>query len=169
MNTLFSIRFMEEKDISSVLRIECMCYIEAHLIESRESLRAKFIASPSTCYIANQEDKVIGHLISIPWCFENPPELNMLTCDLPSNPDCLYLHDLAVVPNVRKAGVGRALVEKFFERCKALNFKRASLIAVQNSKSYWNQYGFRSVQPTTILRSKLLNYGNNVEYMEYFL
>ena len=159
------IRPMRESDLSPVLEIQGDCYTEV-APESRESLLAKLRAAPTTCFVATVDDTLGGYLSALPWEFLNPPTLNSEACCLPVNPDCLYLHDLAISPQHRKVGAGRALVEMFLGQREALRLSRASLIAVQGSASYWERYGFQIVPMTEALRQKLSSYGEGVVYME---
>src|SRR5512139_1433088 len=165
MKTVIDIRMMAEADLPAVLEIQAACYTEV-TPESKESLHAKLSASQSTCLIASLEGDTVGYLISLPWDFSSPPVLNAETCRLPSSPDCLYLHDLAVTSSARKLGTGRALVEEFLIRFRGLDLGRASLIAVQNSAPYWERYGFRAVSLSEPLKTKLSSYGEGVAYME---
>lgn len=165
MKTVIDIRMMAEADLPAVLEIQAACYTEV-TPESKESLHAKLSASQSTCWIASLEGDTVGYLISLPWDFSSPPVLNAETCRLPSSPDCLYLHDLAVTSSARKLGAGRALVEEFLIRFRELDLGRASLIAVQNSAPYWERYGFRAVSLSEPLKTKLSTYGEGVAYME---
>jgi predicted N-acetyltransferase YhbS len=158
------IRTMAEADIPAVLEIQAVCYTEV-TPESDASLHAKLRASQSTCFIASLEGDVVGYLISLPWECSNPPALNATTCRLPRAPDCLYLHDLAVVPGARKSGAARALVEACLTQMTILGLDRASLVAVQNSAPYWERYGFRAVPPSAPLQAKLATYGTGVAYM----
>ncbi len=91
---------------------------------------------------------------------------NAATCHLPGSPDCLYLHDLAVLPGARRTGAGRALVGEFMNRLRASSTGRACLIAVQNSMSYWARHGFRPVPLSGALKARLSTYGDQVVYME---
>jgi len=165
MRTAIDIRMMGAADLPAVLEIQAACYTEV-TPESKESLHAKLSASQSTCLIASLGGDTVGYLISLPWEFSSPPVLNAETCRLPSSPNCLYLHDLAVTPSARKYGAGRALVEAFLTRLKGLDFARASLVAVQNSAPYWERYGFRAVPLSEPLKAKLSTYGEGVAYME---
>ena len=165
MQTAIDIRMMAVADIPAVLEIQAVCYTEV-TPESNESLHAKLSASQSTCFIASIEDVIVGYLIALPWEFSSPPMLNAETCRLPLAPDCLYLHDLAVTPDARKFGTGRALVEACLTQLKELGLERASLVAVQNSVPYWERYGFRAVPQSAPLKAKLSTYGEGVEYME---
>lgn len=166
MHTSFTIRPMRQTDLPAILEIQELCYTEI-APESAVSLSAKQVASPATCYVTCQDDRAIGYLISLPWRFESPPELNAEISELPIHPDTLYLHDLAVSPKMRGAGAGKALVAKFIALVTESKLKRASLIAVQNSAAFWQQYSFRRVDRiSTSIQKKLSSYGENVQYME---
>ena len=164
MQTVIDIRMMVETDIPAVLEIQAVCYTEL-TPESDESLHAKLRASQSTCFVASLGRDTVGYLIALPWAFSSPPPLNATTCQLPHTPDCLYLHDLAVSPDARKFGTGRALVEAFLTRLRASGLGRASLVAVQNSVPYWERYGFRAVPLSAPLQARLSSYGESVAYM----
>lgn len=155
---------MAEADIAAVLAIQAVCYTEI-TPESDTSLHAKLSASQSTCFIASLDGTVVGYLISLPWECASPPALNAATCRLPPSPDCLYLHDLAVAPRARRSGAARALVEACLTSMSGLGLQRASLVAVQNSVSYWERYGFQAVPPSVPLQAKLASYGTGVSYM----
>ena len=165
MQTVIDIRMMTAADLPAVLEIQAVCYTEV-TPESQESFHAKLSASQSTCFIASLDDEPVGYLVSLPWEFSSPPALNAATCRLPTSPNCLYLHDLAVKPGARKFGTGRALVDAFLARLRGSGLERASLIAVQNSASYWERYSFRAVPISERLQAKLSTYGESVAYME---
>jgi predicted N-acetyltransferase YhbS len=164
MKKVIDIQMMAEADIPAVLEIQAVCYTEL-TPESNESLHAKLKASQSTCFIASLEGDTVGYLISLPWDFSNPPVLNAKTCRLPPSPNCLYLHDLAVAPGARKTGAASALVEAFLSQLRHLGLERASLVAVQNSASYWQRYGFQAAPQSDALKRKLASYGVGVQYM----
>ncbi|NDC37036.1 MAG: GNAT family N-acetyltransferase [Proteobacteria bacterium] len=157
---------MLSADMAAVLHIQSECYTMV-APESEASLTAKHHAAPSACFVACEGERVLGYLISMPWRFDSPPDLNASSCIIPNGPDCLYLHDLAVAPMVRKTGAGRALVNTFLSCLAELALPRANLIAVQSSAPYWRRYNFQSVPLTPSLKLKLANYGDGVEYMEY--
>jgi len=165
MQPVIDIRPMEVGDIPAILKIQAVCYPE-ETHESNESLHAKFNASQSTCLIACLEGRVVGYLISVPWELSNPPTLHAETCQLPLSPNCLYLHDLAVTPDARRYGAGRALMDAFLARLRDFGFGRASLIAVHDAVSYWERYGFRVVPLPEPMNARLSTYGESAVYME---
>ncbi|PKO88707.1 MAG: GNAT family N-acetyltransferase [Betaproteobacteria bacterium HGW-Betaproteobacteria-12] len=160
-----AVRPMAESDIAAVLAIQAVCYT-AIVPESADSLLAKRRASPGTCLIATCAGEAVGYLIALPWQCASPPLLNAPTCRLPRQPDCLYLHDLAVSASARASGAGRALVEAFLHKLQELDLGRASLVAIQDSAAYWARYGFRAVPASGPLQAKLASYGAGVQYME---
>ena len=165
-NWCMKIRPMEQEDLPKVLEIQSACYTEV-APESLTSIDAKRTATPNTCLIAEVDGDVVGYLIALPWRFASPPELDASACTLPANPDCLYLHDLAVAPVARGFGVGKSLVAAFFAALRDLGLARASLIAVQSSAPYWEGIGFRPAALTEPLKEKLASYGPKARYMEY--
>ena len=110
---------------------------------------------------------MVGYLVSVPWRLATPPELNAADCHLPEQPNCLYLHDLAVTPTARRSNTGRALLEAFMRCLYELKYRHASLIAIQSSMPYWQRYGFQVVALGNEQQAKLSSYGEKVAYMEY--
>jgi len=156
---------MTAADLPAVLRIQALCYTDV-TPESRQSLHSKLEASRSTCLIARIGQAVVAYLISLPWHHGQPPALNEPTCRLPPSPNCLYLHDLAVAPQARASGAGRALVDAFLSRLKQSDLGRASLVAVQDSAPYWERHGFRAMPVSPALKASLATYGARAAYME---
>jgi ribosomal protein S18 acetylase RimI-like enzyme len=153
-------------DIPAVLEVQAACYTQI-VPESLESFVAKLMAAPASCFVAVSERRIVGYLVALPWDFANPPILNQMSCRLPEQPDCLYLHDLAVAPAMRAAGAGSTLVNAFFEQLRQSGLPRASLIAIQDSAPYWRRQGFRPAPFENALRQKLSSYGHDVQYMEF--
>lgn len=159
------VRLMSEADLSDVLQIQDICY-PAQLRESRASLQAKRRASPTSCFVASLKGDSVGYLFSVPCEFVNPPVWNAETCQRPAQPDCLYLHDLAVRPDARKSGAGSALVDAFVAQLRESSLARASLVSVQDSALYWECHGFRATPFSGDLQVKLGSYGGGAVYME---
>lgn len=156
---------MSEDDFPAVMAVQAICYT-ALTPESEESLLAKLRASPSTCFVATRDGTLAGYLFSVPWLSASPPALDAQTCTPPAQPDCLYLHDLAVAPAERHSGAAGALIRAFFTCVQELGLGRACLVAVQGSTGYWERHGFQMVPTSPSLRAKLQTYGEDVAYME---
>lgn len=166
--TAVDVRMMTAADLPAVVDVQVACHTKG-TVESKESLQAKLSASPSTCLIASLESNVVGYLISLPWEFANPPQLNAQTCQLPASPNCLHLHDLAVLPRARQFGAGRTLVHAALAQVETQNLQRASLISLRDSAPFWRRHGFRAVPQSAPLKAILSSYGEGVVYMELAL
>ncbi len=150
---------MQPRHMADVLRIQDQCYTDI-VPESLASLRAKAVASPATCFVAEAGARVVGYVISAPIRFPQLPALNAGTFTLTSDADTLYLHDLAVGAAGRGTGAGRRLVHEVIEAGKRERLRNACLVAIQGSAPYWQQFGFAPALPAEPqLAAKLASYG----------
>lgn len=77
----------------------------------------------------------------------------------------LYLHDLAVAPAGRGAGIGRALVARAFELAARAGLPEAQLIAVEGADRWWAGLGFREPPIPPDLAAKVAAYGPRARWM----
>jgi ribosomal protein S18 acetylase RimI-like enzyme len=160
-----SIRPARRSDLDAILRIQARCYT-AIVPESPGSMGAKLTAAPDSCFVAGRADGTpIAYLLALPWRFDDPPHLNAQACQVPADPDTLYLHDLAVAPEARGSGAADALVGAFMAALAASRLGRASLIAIQGSAGWWARHGFEPVAATPALSKRLAGYGPDARYM----
>ena len=155
---------MQATDMAAVWQVQCACYSDLLEPESEMSLAAKRAASPETCFVALQQGQVCGYLIGMPWRFAEVPALNGAECQLPAQADCLYLHDMAIAPDLAGQGVGKLLFAAFRQSAVSLEFARLSLTAVGNAMSYWQQRGF-TPHVLHLSDDKIAAYGGQVTYM----
>ena len=165
MTQTFTIRPMHPEDLPEVVRIQALCYSQI-VPESPESLTDKQRLSPDTCLVACTGAGLLAYLLTLPWCAASPPLLDARLDALPAQPDCLYMHDLAVDPTARGSGAGRLLVEQVLMQAQQQGLQQVCLIAIQGSQPYWQRYGFAPVTPDARLAHKLASYGEDVCYMQ---
>lgn len=166
------VRNMREADLPCVMQIQQQCYHEIEP-ESLQAMQAKLHASPHTCFVAQihqnaqgSHRQIAGYMLVLPWRRHTLPALNASQCELPAQPDCLYLHDLAVMPEFRGYGVGRQLFKAFKAILQHTGFGCATLVAIQNSVSYWRRFGFAPVDASALLLETLSSYTSQARYME---
>jgi ribosomal protein S18 acetylase RimI-like enzyme len=162
---MIQLNLLKSDHMADVLRIQDYCYTEIEP-ESRESLQAKILASPSTCLIAESSESAVGYLIAVPIIYPHLPTLNAPTFELPADADTLYIHDLAIHGAGRGKGVAQALVRASIDAAKRSGLSRACLVAIQNSQSFWEQFGFKTVaEPPDGVLHKLRSYGAEAQLM----
>lgn len=120
---------------------------------------------PAGCLVAARGGTILGYAISHPGLLGRPPALDVLLGTLPENADCLYLHDIALLPQAHGLGLGSALVAHLLVLAKAEGFRLLALTAVNNSAGYWQRQGFVPYQGDAALAAKLASYGEDALYL----
>jgi len=133
-------RAMQLSDIAAVIAIQAEAYLD-EIVETAEVISARFHAAPDTAWVAEYDGNLCGYLVCYqsmlgevtPWgeAFAHKPEANTL-----------YFHDLAIGKHAIGLGVGRALVDCALSYANLCSLQFAALVAVQNSKSFWQKFGF---------------------------
>jgi predicted N-acetyltransferase YhbS len=160
-----SIRPMRDDDMARMLRIQDECYSEI-VPESAAALRAKFHASTASCFVACIAGEVVAYLIAVPVEYPFIAALHGTEVGVPGRPDCLYLHDLAVSEAGRGTRAGQALVRAALGFAGRAGWRRACLVAIQGSDSYWARFGFQPVDPLPAgIAAKLAGYGQGARLM----
>lgn len=152
------------EDMDALLKIQLGCYDEEKQ-ESRESFISKLLASPQTCFVALRGLRVVGYLVAVPAVAGSPLPLNTQGYLAPAKPDALYLHDLAVDPGLRGAGLASVLLAPYLQQLKTLGLSYGALTAVNDSCAFWHRHGFREVTPTGMSTHHLGAYGRGAQYM----
>ncbi len=164
MGQVVAVRAMDTADIRAVLEIQSHCYDDARL-ESARSFLAKLSASPGSCFVAVLADAPVGYLVSVPVEAGRPPPLNNPDYSVPPGADSLYLHDLAVHPGARGAGVAVALIGAYFECLRQMGFRFGHLTAVNASSPFWRRYGFHVAEPEGAGVENMASYGEGARFM----
>jgi GNAT superfamily N-acetyltransferase len=113
--------------------------------EAPEVFANRLALFPQGCFMAVEDGKALGYCIAHPGKLGVPPPLDTLMKALPADADCLYLHDLALLPESRGRRLGAALVARLEQVARATGFTRIALTAVNNSDGFWESVGFQPV------------------------
>jgi Acetyltransferase (GNAT) family len=92
-------RPLTQGDLPEVDRIADAVHTE--LPERLEIFLEKFRLFPGGCFALEQEGKLVGYGISHPWTLNEIPPLDSFLKALPDPATCLYLHDVAIIPEAR--------------------------------------------------------------------
>lgn len=159
-----AVRKMQQSDLTAVLQIQSESFDNATQ-ESQQSFQAKLTASPATCFVALDDQLVVGYLVALIADSRYPPALDDDIYEVPPQPDCLYLHDLSVSRRARGLGVADALIDEFLLTLTQLRLPQACLTAVNNSCDFWARRGFQIVPPSGRINDRLATYGHGAQYM----
>ncbi|HZR75129.1 GNAT family N-acetyltransferase [Bradyrhizobium sp.] len=139
--------------------------IHTGLPERPEVFEEKVRLCPEACLVLLAGDEIVGYGISHPWKLHQIPPLDTFLENLPPNPDCIYVHDVVVLPEFRgKLAVGM-YIEVIAQLAKAMNIGSLALVSVYDTDPLWSRFGFRVVPPDTTLSAKLQSYGETAKYM----
>jgi predicted GNAT superfamily acetyltransferase len=134
------IRLMAENDLDAVLAVQAEAYAD-HFHEFAQVIAQRLSASGSTIWVAEKSGKVCAYLVAY---VSSLGEITAFNSHFtPSaNPDCLYLHDLAIAQSARGAGLARQLMlaaERYIDESR---LALMALISVQDSRNFWSAFGF---------------------------
>ncbi|MDX6749630.1 GNAT family N-acetyltransferase [Geminicoccaceae bacterium 1502E] len=157
-------RAMRTEDLAAVEQIALV--VHPDYPEDIAIPRERLALFPRGCRVAqNEAGEVIGYAVAHPGLQGTPPPLDALLGTLPPAPDCLYLHDVALLPAARGARLGAALVAELHELARDHRLPLLALVAVGNAAPYWQRQGFATLHPEPALAAKLASYGDGAAYM----
>ncbi|HEY6859283.1 MAG TPA: hypothetical protein VI358_05805, partial [Pseudolabrys sp.] len=78
--------------------------VHPDLSESREVFAEKLQLFPEGCFVLTEDGAVLGYAFVHPWLVNDIPNLNEFLLRVPSKPDCLLIHDVAVLQHARDMG-----------------------------------------------------------------
>ncbi|KAL2796709.1 acyl-CoA N-acyltransferase [Aspergillus keveii] len=148
--------------------------VHTTLPERPEIFAERITLYPSGCLALEQEkDKqLVGYAISHPIRRGEPPELDTLlgddiSIDADAPDAAYYIHDVAVLPEVRGKGYAGICVELLLGNAAAKGFSIVCLVSVYGTGQFWGRYGFKKGDEVgEKLRLELEGYGEDAIYLE---
>ncbi|MFB6450672.1 GNAT family N-acetyltransferase [Bradyrhizobium sp. NDS-1] len=138
--------------------------VHPDLPERPEVFAEKMRLYPGGCRVLIAGDEIAGYGLAHPWKQHRIPPLDGLLARLPDDADCLYVHDVAVLPDSR-GGVLRVYIAEIEELARASGIATLALVSVYATRPLWERLGFRPVTAEAELRAKLASYGESATYM----
>ena len=156
-------RPMTAADLDAVADIAVLGFPDH--FEGRDCFGNRLALNPSGCFVlADGEGEPRGYLIAYPWAPEAAPALNTLIDAVPADASVMYLHDLALHPDVRGGGWPRSMVERLADDARAAGWPALALVAVNDAAPFWERHGFTVVNAPG-MADKLAGYGADARYM----
>ena len=142
---LVIVRQLERAHIQDILRIQREAYVP-ELHEPASSFEEKLSLFPRGALGCWKDGLLAGYAVSLPWRGDDVVPLSRPIGGIPSNPDTLFLHDVAVANAGRGMGIAPRLVDHVFALADEIKTRRIALVAVQESELFWGRFGFRRVE-----------------------
>jgi GNAT superfamily N-acetyltransferase len=156
-------RLMTAVDLDAVADIAVIGFPDH--FEGRDCFENRLALNPSGCFVlADAGGEPRGYLVAYPWHSEAAPRLNTLIEAIPEDATVLYLHDLALHPDVRGEGWSQIIVERLAHQARAEGWPALALVAVNDAAPFWERRGFTVVDSPAI-KAKLAGYGADARYM----
>ncbi|WFU28251.1 GNAT family N-acetyltransferase [Bradyrhizobium sp. CB1717] len=138
--------------------------IHPDLPERPEVFAEKMRLCRDGCRALIADDETVGYGLAHPWKRHRIPPLDAFLELIPVDADCIYVHDVAVLPDFR-GGASRAYVADIEKLARASGIAALALVSVYATRPLWERFGFRPVSADAELRAKLASYGNGATYM----
>lgn len=142
------IKTIPQSDLPRVVAVQKNSYPQ-ELWEDEGIFREKRRVFPDGALGWYRDGVLQAYVFVHPWHKNETAPLFTENMTLPDKPDCLYIHDLAITPAARGKGAARALVEAAFALAAKHGLQHFSLVAVQNSESFWQKFGFTPYKTLT--------------------
>ncbi|QLF95011.1 GNAT family N-acetyltransferase [Pseudomonas sp. ABC1] len=154
---------MHAQDIPAVMLIQQACY-SAEVLESEAVMQSRQASVSDTCWVAEDMQGVCAYLFSYRSRLGKVTPLDGELCHA-EDADCLYLHDLAVLPRMAGQGVGPSLVSHALKLARP-RLGHSALVSVQDSQGFWSRQGYRPHGPLPVQQqANLDSYGIPAVYM----
>ncbi|HRQ83083.1 MAG TPA: GNAT family N-acetyltransferase [Azospirillaceae bacterium] len=156
-------RAMTAADLSAVSAIAAA--VHEDYPEDDAVFAERLALFPAGCRIALRDGAAVGYALTHPGVIGAPPPLNSLLGALPPQPDCYYIHDVALTAQARGLGLGRSLADHAEKLARDLGLPLLALAATPLAADYWLKLGFAEGLGGDRAAAALAAYGGGMRYL----
>ncbi|KAL4868579.1 hypothetical protein BDV12DRAFT_197104 [Aspergillus spectabilis] len=157
-------RNLAPNDIDSLMYVAEA--IHPGLPESAQVFTERINLYPEGCLALETENgQVSGYAISHPIRHHQPPALDTLLGEIPADADQYYIHDIAILPEIRGRGLAAQCMERLLGVAKRGEFAITCLVSVYGTERFWARFGFGPDVVGGNLGGKLSGYGDDAVYL----
>lgn len=153
------VRYIKKRDWDEIVTLERLTYSSV-LSEDRIALTSKNNASPSTCFVLEEEGQVVGYLLSLPYPRFECPHLDQAETKVYHSSN-LHIHDLVIAEPYRGQGLARRLLDQLMLVVEREGYQWLSLVAVSGAHFFWKAQGYDFCTEIVLPKS----YGEDAVYM----
>lgn len=151
------------EDIGSTSEIADKIHVD--LPERREVFEEKITLYPSGCWKRlSPSGEIVGYGIAHAWTLHIIPPLDDFLGGLPKSPDCLYVHDVALLPEARGQNAGLEYINLLKKTAGQHGILNLACVSVYGTDKLWGRMGFRCMNNASA-NEKIAGYGSSAKYM----
>jgi hypothetical protein len=139
-------------------------HVHTSLPERPDVFAEKLSLFPQGCRKLLLDNRSVGYGISHSWVLNSIPPLDEFLVALPPEPQCLYIHDVVVLPEARGHNASGLYVEYIKALAKVMHIQALALVSVYGTDVLWSRFGFQTILNPSLTK-KLLTYGATAKYM----
>lgn len=155
-------RQTDEGDLAAIDAIGNSIHLS--LPERPEVFAEKLRLFPAGCRTLILYGDIVGYGMSHPWRLYNIPPLDTFLEALPASPDCIFIHDVVVLPRARGHHAAEQFIDIIVSAAHDRTIQSVALVSVYNTHPLWMRCGFEVVAHPE-LSEKLKSYGETARYM----
>jgi GNAT superfamily N-acetyltransferase len=155
-------RAMRADDLSAVKAVSDI--VHRDLPERIEVLADKRALFPAGAFVLERSGALVGYALAHPFPLGALPALDTTIGAPPAGSDCLYLHDIALLPFSRGHGAARDMVDMLADVAAAHGLRALALTSVYGTEPFWRRCGFVAAEAPE-MADKLASYGGPAAYM----
>ncbi|MCP1545988.1 GNAT family N-acetyltransferase [Methylorubrum extorquens] len=137
--------------------------VHPDLPERLDVLSEKRALFPEGC-LGFGGSEILGYGLAHPWVLGRIPALDGFLGGLPHSPDCLYVHDVALLPAARGQGGASRYIAAMAAMARSRGLRRLACVAVYGAERLWSALGFEEVADEAS-EPKLRSYGEGALFM----
>ncbi|MBF5005360.1 GNAT family N-acetyltransferase [Diaphorobacter caeni] len=159
-----AVRPLQPDDLQGLLRVQRACYGDAY-VEGADVFSRRIASAANCSLVLKSEGVVCAYLAAYRSRIGKVTPLHG-DFDAVSEPDTLYLHDMAVHPEYVGQGLAHLLLLRMREIARDAQLPYSGLVSVQGSQFYWARQGY-ALHPLTDpqQQQRLASYGDDAVYM----
>jgi len=144
LNKLVKIYQLSEEHLFEMMEIHKNCFQEVHQ-ENLFVYDTLIKVFPNGAWGAFYNNKLIGYIFFHPYKNQTVKPLNS-KLTLKGDEDCMYIHEIAILPQYRSLYIPSQLMKEFDNISKLHHVKYQSLVSVQSSMEFWRKQGFSVIK-----------------------
>lgn len=154
-------RPLRRRDLGDIARIAR--HVHPDFPERPEVFAQKAELFPAGCFVLEKQGTVCGYALAHPWSLDDVPPLDSFL-DAPERPDCLHLHDVAILEAARGASAATIVEGLLTEAARQRGLPMMALVSIYGSDRLWRRLGYRP-RKSGRRCEKLKLYGEAALYM----